>query len=46
MANIPVAETKKEVNQIDSSGKGKTEEKKDEEMEKRSRSLEEINLTD
>ena len=29
MANIPVAETKKEVNQIDSSGKGKTEEKKD-----------------
>ena len=30
MANIPVAETKKEVNQIDSSGKGKTEEKKDE----------------
>ena len=32
MANIPVAETKKEVNQIDSSGKGKTEEKKDEEQ--------------
>ena len=29
MANIPVAETKKEVNQIDSSGKGKAEEKKE-----------------
>ena len=32
MANIPGAETKKEVNQIDSSGKGKAEEKKDEEQ--------------
>lgn len=32
MANIQTAEPKKEINQIDSSGKGKTEEKKDEEQ--------------
>ena len=32
MANIQAAEPKKDVNQIDSSGKGKTEEKKDEEQ--------------
>lgn len=31
MANIPTAEPKKDINQIDSSVKGKTEEKKDEE---------------
>lgn len=31
MANIQAAEPKKELNQIDSSGKGKTEEKKEEE---------------